>query len=229
MEHQFPSTPSPSRSRRPPCATLANQYSQDPNSGQNPYCNICNPFQYSTSIMTNTTVRQEHIRDTTDLYLDIADNTLPAVTFVKPGGLNDGHPASSKFNIYESFVHKILIELQKNKQLWATTAVFITVDEGGGYYDSGYIQPLDFFGDGTRIPLLVVSPYSKGGRVVHSYGDHVSYLKFIEKNWTLTPVTTRSRDNLPNPETAANDPYVPTNSPAIGDLMDMFDFGHQGN
>jgi phospholipase C len=56
----------------------------------------------------------------------------------------------------------------KSKQkLWAHTAVFITVDEGGGYYDSGYIQPLARFLHGTRIPLIVVSPYSKGGRVVH--------------------------------------------------------------
>ncbi|VVD29915.1 protein of unknown function [Paraburkholderia dioscoreae] len=44
-----------------------------------------------------------------------------------------------------------------------------TTDEGGGYYDSGYIEPLDFFGDGPRIPMIVVSPYSRGGRVVHQY------------------------------------------------------------
>src|SRR6266851_2152302 len=56
-----------------------------------------------------------------------------------------------------------------NPELKANTALFITFDEGGGYYDSGFIQPLDFFGDGPRIPLVVVSPYSTGGRVVHSY------------------------------------------------------------
>ncbi|HZC45561.1 MAG TPA: hypothetical protein VE243_03740, partial [Candidatus Acidoferrum sp.] len=62
---------------------------------------------------------------------------------------------------------------------------------------------------------------------VHTYYDHVSILKFIESNWGLSPLTGRSRDNLPNPTTAPGKPYVPTNSPAIGDLMDMFDF-HQG-
>ena len=65
------------------------------------------------------------------------------------------------------------------------TAVFITVDEAGGYYDSGYIQPVGFFGDGPRIPLIVVSPLTRGGRVSHEYGDHVSILKFIEANWGL--------------------------------------------
>ena len=49
------------------------------------------------------------------------------------------------------------------RSLWNDTAIFITFDEGGGYYDSGYVQPLDFFGDGTRIPLIVVSPYTQAG------------------------------------------------------------------
>ena len=70
------------------------------------------------------------------------------------------------------------------------TAIFITFDEGGGYYDSGYVQPLDFFGDGTRIPLIVVSPYTKARHISHEYADHVSILKFIERNWNLQPVTT---------------------------------------
>ena len=59
------------------------------------------------------------------------------------------------------------------------------MDEGGGYYDSGYVQPLDYFGDGTRIPMIVVSPFSKGGHISHTYTDHVSVLKFIEANWNV--------------------------------------------
>jgi phospholipase C len=108
--------------------------------------------------------------------------------------------------------------------VWASTAIFITTDEGGGYYDSGYIQALDFFGDGTRIPLIVVSPYAKRGYVDHDYCDHVSLLKFIERNWKLPPISRRSRDNLPNPIAAARDPYRPLNAPAIGDLMSLFSF-----
>jgi phospholipase C len=71
----------------------------------------------------------------------------------------------------------------------------------------------------------VVSPFSRGGHVAHTYYDHVSILKFIERNWRLKPLTARSRDNLPNPVAHEDDPYVPLNSPAIGDLFDMFDFG----
>ena len=201
-------------------------YVTDP-TGANPYdayCNICNPFQYSTSIMSDPAKREAHINDTNELYEDIATSNLPAVSIVKPSGFNDGHPASSKLNLFEGFVKKIVDQVQDNPKLWASTAIFITFDEGGGYYDSGYIQPVDFFGDGTRIPLIVVSPYSKDGYVTHEYGDHVSIIKFIEKNWGLKPLTGRSRDNLPNPRTREENPYVPLNSPAIGDLSNSFQF-----
>jgi phospholipase C len=201
-----------------------NQYVDDPNNPTDVYCNICNPFQYQTSIMTNEGLRTSVNKDTADLYTDIQGDILPAVSFVKPSALNDGHPSSSKYSIFEAFVRKILVELRQKPDLWRSTAVFITTDEAGGYYDSGYIQPLDFFGDGPRIMLLVVSPFSTGGHINHSYTDHVSILKFIEANWQLPTISARSRDNMPNPQQDASNPYVPTNRPAIGDLMDAFHF-----
>ncbi len=191
------------------------------------YCNICNPFQYDTSIMANPAIRTAHIQDTANLYADIANGTLPAVSFVKPSGLVDGHPSSSKLDLFEGFSKKIVDAVRANPKLWEDTAIFITFDEGGGYYDSGYVQPLDFFDDGTRIPMILVSPYTRAGHISHDYTDHVSILKFIERNWGLEPVTRRSRDNFPNPRTREDNPYVPVNSPAIGDLFDLFDFdGH---
>lgn len=191
--------------------------------GSNTYCNICNPFLYSTQIMTNPSLRG-NLKDVYDLYSDIKGGTLPAVSIVKPDGYLDGHPGSSKWDLFEGFSKKIIQMVKANKSLWQDTAIIITADEGGGYYDSGYVQPIDFFGDGTRIPLIVVSPYSTGGRVVHTYYDHVSFDKFVEANWKLPPIASTSRDNLPNPIQNASNPYVPTNQPAIGDLMDMFVF-----
>jgi phospholipase C len=189
------------------------------------YCNICNGFQYQTQIMTHQAVRTNHIVDTKQLYRDIRNGNLPAVSFVKPSGWVDGHPASSKWDLFEGFVKKIVDMVQANPDLWSTTAIFVTVDEGGGYYDSGYVQPLDFFGDGTRIPLIVVSPYTRPGYISHNYSDHVSILKFIEHNWGLPAISGRSRDNLPNPtyDTTVSK-YVPTNRPAISDLFDLFNF-----
>jgi phospholipase C len=189
----------------------------------NTYCNICNPFNYATDIMTNATLRTEHIQDSQNFYEDVKAGALPSVSIIKPGWPSDGHPASSKLELFEGFVKNIVTAVQASPE-WASTAIFITEDEGGGYYDSGYIQPVDFFGDGTRIPLLIVSPFSTGGHMTHSYGDHVSITKFIERNFRLAPLTSRSRDNLPNPKTAKGNPYVPINSPAIDDLFSAFNF-----
>jgi phospholipase C len=191
------------------------------------YCNICNPFQYDTSIMSHPDQVAEHIQDSVNLYSDIANHTLPAVSVVKPSGYVDGHPASSKLNLFEGFTQKIVDQVEASSYA-KDTAIFITFDEGGGYYDSGYVQALDFFGDGTRIPLIVVSPLAKPGYISHEYADHVSIIKFIERNWRLPTITHRSRDNFPNPVAELSNPYVPVNSPAISDLFDFFDFDGGG-
>ena len=188
------------------------------------YCNICNFESYATAIMGDPAQRAAHIKDATDFFAAIDKDELPSVSFIKPDGLIDGHPASSKLDLFEGMVEKTMDHLRAKPELMAETAFIITFDEGGGYYDSGYIQPLDFFGDGPRIPMIIVSAYTKGGHINHTYTDHVSILKFIERNWDLKPLTSRSRDNFPNPKSTADNPYVPTNSPALGDLFDMFHF-----
>ena len=72
----------------------------------------------------------------------------------------------------------------------------------------------------------MVSPWSKPGHISHTYTDHVSILKFIERNWRLPTLSARSLDNLPDPKTNQKNPYVPVNKPSIGDLFDYFDFHH---
>jgi phospholipase C len=191
------------------------------------FCNICDPFLYSTQVMTNPDLRKNN-QDINDLYDDLDNNTLPAVSIAKSDGIIDGHPASSKLGLFEGFVRKIVDRAKANPKVWADTVIMVSFDEGGGYYDSGYVQPIDFFGDGTRIPMIVVSKYSEGGRIVHTYYDHVSFDKFVEANWGLhESISSRSRDNLPNPIALPRDPYVPLNAPAIGNMMDMFNFDRQ--
>jgi phospholipase C len=186
------------------------------------YCGICDPLSGFKQIMTNPSELTK-LQDYTAFLADVKAGTLPAVSFVRPFEALAGHPADSNPALYELFLADLVAKVQANPALWASSAIVITTDEGGGYYDSGYIQPLDFFGDGTRIPLLVVSPWAKKGVVDHTYQDHVSILKFIERNWGLPQVSARSRDNLPNPISDDNS-YRPANGPAIGDLMTMFDF-----
>jgi phospholipase C len=188
------------------------------------YCNICNPFEYES---VYPSMVAEHMRDVTDLFTDLKNGTLPAVSYVKPDGVMDGHPASSKWGLFEAFARNIIELAHSNPKLWAETAIFVTVDEGGGFYDSGFIQPVDFFGTGPRIPMIAVSPFSRGGHISHVYAEHSSFVKFVERNWMLdTKLSDRSRDNLPNPRLSDVNPYVPSNMPAIGDLFDLFNFDH---
>ena len=188
------------------------------------YCNICNPFEYQANYPSMV---PDHMRDVTDLFTDLVNGTLPAVSYVKPDGALDGHPASSKWGLFEAFARNIIELAQSNPKQWAETAIFVTVDEGGGYYDSGFIQPVDFFGTGPRIPIIAVSPFSRGGHISHVYAEHSSFVKFVERNWMLnTTLSDRSRDNLPNPRLDDDNPYVPSNMPAIGDLFDLFNFGN---
>ena len=192
----------------------------------NAFCPICNPMQYAASIYGNPAQIKAHTGDITDFFTAVANDNLPSVAFVKPSGLVDGHPQSSKLNLFEALLDNIVDQVKGKPELFAETAIIVTWDESGGFYDSGFIQPVDFFGDGPRVPLLVISPFSHGGRVVHTYYDHVSITKFIERNWGLKPLSSRSRDNLPNPIMDEDDNrYVPRNMPAIGDLMEMFHFG----
>jgi phospholipase C len=152
------------------------------------------------------------------------DATLPAVAYVQPGPHDDGRDDVPAF---EAFIRHIVHAVQVNRKLWATTAILITIDDAGDSYDAGYVQPLDAAGDGPRVPLLIVSPYTINAGVRHNYADHASVVKFIEANWGLTPIGPHGRDALPNPVVIAAHPYVPTNIPAIGNLMDFFNFPDQ--
>ena len=64
--------------------------------------------------MADATIRKAHIQDTADLYSDIAKGILPAVSFVKPSGLVDGHPSSSKLDLFEGFSKKIVDAVKAN-------------------------------------------------------------------------------------------------------------------
>jgi phospholipase C len=191
------------------------------------YCLECNPFQYAKSVMVNPTA---HLRDVVGngtvngFFDDIAAGTLPPVSFVKADQAIYGHPGTSKLDLFEEFVQNVVNQVKANPKLWADTAIVVSYDESGGLYDSGFIQPVDFFGDAPRMPLLVISPFSTGGHVSHSYTDQASIPKFIERNWNLGKISNRSRDNLPNPIMNPLHPWVPINMPSIGDMFDMFDF-----
>ena len=93
------------------------------------YCNICNFESYSAAIMGNPAQRAAHLKDAVDFFVALDTGNLPSVSFVKPDGLLDGHPASSKVDLFEAMVDNIVDHLQANHKLFADTALLITVDE----------------------------------------------------------------------------------------------------
>jgi acid phosphatase len=189
------------------------------------YNSIGDPHNGSRNVVGGAL--RDNLKGLATMYQDIANSTLPAVSFVVPKNLDSGHPGFSTPVSYELFIKDLLQKVQANPELWKDTAILVTTDEGGGYFDTGSIQNLDFFGDGPRVPFLVISPYAKKGHVDHTYHDHASILKFIEHNWKLKPLSKRSRDSLPNPIVKKDNPYQPVNAPAIGDLMSLFNFGEK--
>ncbi len=187
------------------------------------YCAMCDTLVFFRSTMTGPD--RARLQDLQQFYVDVKDAaSFPAVSVIAPYDSISGHPGYAIEPAFDELARDVVARVQANPELWRHTVVLVTFDEGGGYYDSGYVQPLDFFGDGTRIPLIAVSPYTRPGHVDHTYYDHASIIKFIEYNWSLPRLSARSRDNLPNPVPGKRDPYVPLNRPAIGDLTGMFDF-----
>jgi hypothetical protein len=127
------------------------------------YCGICDPMQYASAIMTDPAKRANIEHGLDDFDSEATAGTLPAVTFLKPGD-DDGHPGYSTLAAFEEFTTHAIDEVQNNPRLWANTAILVTFDEGGGYYDSGYVQPVSFFGDGTRVPMVCLAVRQAGVR-----------------------------------------------------------------
>ena len=184
------------------------------------YASDTDPLTFSKQVMESGLSRK--LQGDADFFADV-DKDLPAISFISPPLSQTGHPHYGSPAYFENYVKSIVDKVQANPKVWEQTAILITYDEGGGYFDSGYVQAVDFFGDGTRIPMIAVSKWAKSGHVDHTYYDHASIHKFIQRNWRLQPLSSRSRDNLPNPVHSA-DAYVPDNRPAVGDLMNLFQF-----
>ncbi len=147
-----------------------------------------NPFQYYPSWASN--VRAGHMRDAEDFAADAQSGKLPQVSFIKATGINDEHPADSAPQWGESWVMNILRQLAASPA-WSRTAVIITYDEGGGFWDHVAPPQPDEYGCGTRIPAFLISPYARRGYVDHKFGDTTSVLAFINARFGFQPLGPR--------------------------------------
>jgi len=125
-------------------------------------------------------------------YGALQQGTLPSVSWVMPvgGGASgfDQHP-SANVTVGEEWLLGVVNRVMQSSY-WTSTAIFITYDEGGGYYDHVPPPVVDGVQLGFRIPLFVISPYAKENYVSNTVMDHSSSLSFIDYNWGLPALNT---------------------------------------
>ena len=132
-----------------------------------------------------------------DLIGDIQAGDLPPVTWAVPHfQLSDHPPSSSAFT--HNWVQDVVNALMRS-DLWSSTALFLTWDEWGGFYDHVVPPVVDEGGMGFRVPLLTISPYTRRGLIDDEVGEFSTPLKFISDNWGL-PYLTRRIGNAHNME-----------------------------
>ena len=160
-------------------------------------------------------------------FTDCTNNTLPQVVFITNESPNDEHPPED-IQTGEAEMQQI-IEAVQASAAWASSAILLTWDEGGGFFDHIAPQQLDAYGPGVRVPMLVISPLAKKGYVDTVFQDHGSFLKFIEAVYglptlasinhtfdTSTPLTNNSTNGAPFPPRDGNS--------ATGNLTQCFTF-----
>ena len=209
------------------------------------------PFQYyqstanqhhlpPTSVaMIGHTDQANHQYDLSDFWSAAQAGNMPAVSYLKAPAYQDGHPGVSDPIDEQNFLVNTINRLQQLPE-WNNTAIIITYDDSGGWYDHA-MPPIisqsndpkndallgpnqlcghapvgayqDRCGYGVRLPLLVISPYAKVNYVDHSVTDQTSILRFIEDNWQLGRIGNQSFDSK------------------AGSLLNMFNFttSHNAN
>ena len=136
----------------------------------------------------------KHIRPVDDVIEDIAADRLPAVTWITPKFPFSEHPIKrTNFCHGENWTTGVVNAIMESP-MWKDTAIFITWDDWGGFYDHVPPPGLDEFGLGIRVPLLTISPYAKKGYIDSNLGEFSSILRFIEDNHGLGQLTHRDRD-----------------------------------
>ena len=159
----------------------------------------------SYSQIRNSTLWTEHVLPYTQFATDAAAGNLPAVSWVvQPGDQSDHPPASSCAG--ENFTVGQLNALMQGPE-WDSTAVYLTWDDFGGFYDPVPPPVIDYYGFGPRIPLLIISPYAKPAYISHTQYELSSILKTIEERFSLPSLNGR--------DIAAND------------TLDSFDFSQK--
>jgi phospholipase C len=167
------------------------------------------------------TVRQNHqvgnVQTLTNFFLQAQDGTLPAVSWINPNGTVSEHPPGL-VSAGQTYVTGLINAIMDSPD-WKSTAIFLTWDDWGGFYDHVVPPVADENGYGLRVPGIVISPYARQGMIDHQTLSHDAYNKFIEDDFLLGQRLDPATDGRPDPR-----PSVRERSPLLGDLRSDFDF-----
>jgi phospholipase C len=133
----------------------------------------------------------QRIRPVDNLIRDIREGVLPPVTWVTPLYQLSDHPPWSVCHAH-NWVTAIVNAVMRSP-MWDHTAIFITWDEWGGFFDHVEPPKVDDFGLGIRVPLLTISPFAERGLIDTEQGEFTSVHRFIADNWGLDHLTERVR------------------------------------
>ncbi len=146
--------------------------------------------------------------------------TLPAVSWIDPNARVSEHPPGL-LSAGQTYVTSLINTIMRSRN-WDSTAIFLSWDDWGGFYDHVVPPVVDNNGYGLRVPGIVISPYARHGFIDHQILSHDAYNKFIEDDFLggqrLAPAT----DGRPDPR-----PDVRESNPLLGDLTTDFDFDQQ--
>jgi phospholipase C len=158
-----------------------------------------------------------NVQSLSSFFTAAANGTLPAVSWINPNGTVSEHPPAL-VSAGQTYVTGLINAIMRSPD-WDSTAIFLSWDDWGGFYDHVVPPVVDSMGLGLRVPGIVISPYARQGYIDHQVLSHDNYNKFIEDDFLggqrLNPLT----DGRPDPR-----PDVREASPLLGDLSADFDF-----
>ena len=166
-------------------------------------------------------VRQDHqlgnIRSLPAYFAAAKAGTLPQVSWITPSQLDSEHPPAS-IHQGQAYVTAVINAAMKSPD-WKSTAIFLSWDDWGGFYDHVAPPHIDHNGYGLRVPGIIISPYAKKGVIDHQTLSSDAFLKFIEDDFLGGARLNPKTDGRPDPR-----PDVRENAPQLGNLVNDFNF-----
>jgi phospholipase C len=176
---------------------------------------IWNPLPWFDTVRENWQLG--NVTSLRNFFTSARRGTLPAVSWVVPTGKVSEHPPGL-VSAGQAYVTTLVNAIMRSPN-WKSTAIFLTWDDWGGFYDHVVPPRIDADSYGIRVPAIVISPYAKRGYIDHQTLSFDAYLKFIEDDFLGGERLNPRTDGRPDPR-----PFVREDAAILGDLVQDFDF-----